>query len=524
MDELEKINRQRKRKRRRKRYVGTKGLMIFLGLIVIFFLLCLFVFRVPWMLDMCHISRPADTISIVDNGNTLGVGQKTAIKVVMEPENTNSTYEIKSNNPKIISIDKESKKLVAKASGKCKITVITDNEKTDVKEYIVLEEPTKLNIIVDDRIMAGKSVQAEVKAGKNEAATGVVFESSDSNIAVVSKNGLIKPKKIGTFVIKATAYNNVSSEKEVQVCKAATKIVLEEKTVYVDKGTTAQIAYKLGKNEYPVGLKYKVADKSIASVSDTGVVKGLKPGKTKVTVSLSNGVSASCNVVCENKRHDIRENLDSSKKMVALTFDDGPHESNTRKILSILEKYNARATFFLIGYQVPEYPDIVLDEFNAGHEIGNHSWNHGYASNLSPSEQIDQLSKCNEAIKQATGNYPTVFRCPGGETSATYQQYANMPIILWSIDTRDWDTLDTDSTVNSITSVIEEKGLDLDGDIVLMHDIHEPTVPAVERICKYLSDKGYLMVTVSELAHYKGVEMQNGKIYNSFYSEDKEVE
>ena len=202
--------------------------------------------------------------------------------------------------------------------------------------------------------------------------------------------------------------------------------------------------------------------------------------------------------------------------MVALTFDDGPDASNTEQILKSLKSVNGRATFFLVGSRIEGEEDIIQQEFNAGHEIGNHSWDHQYASNISEKKQRAEMNKTNDAIKKVIGEYPTVFRCPGGITSKVYETENINPIILWSIDTLDWSTKSSQATFNAIKRVFK-KGQNLDGDIVLMHDIQDSTPKAVANIVKYLDKKGYQLVTVSELAYYRNTTMKNGETYSCFY-------
>ena len=113
-------------------------------------------------------------------------------------------------------------------------------------------------------------------------------------------------------------------------------------------------------------------------------------------------------------------------------------------------------------------------------------------------------------ILAATGANASICRTPGGSVNSTVRSAVGMPIIMWSIDTIDWKTRDTWSTVNIVLNNVR------DGDIILMHDIHSPTIAAAEILIPELVARGYQLVTVSELAQYKGIQMQNGQVYSSF--------
>ena len=209
--------------------------------------------------------------------------------------------------------------------------------------------------------------------------------------------------------------------------------------------------------------------------------------------------------------------MDKTKPMVCLTFDDSPDESNTLSILHTLQKYKARATFFVVGSRVSDRADILKKEYTCGNEIGNHSWDHRYADDLNRKEQLEEVTKTNKAVQNVIGATPTLFRCPGGISCDVYEKNSNLPLIMWSIDTVDWSTKNSKETFKAVKRVID-KGESLDGDIVLMHDIQDSTPKAVENICKFLSKKGYQMVTVSEMAYYKGIQLKNGELYYNFYS------
>ncbi|MBD8069694.1 polysaccharide deacetylase family protein [Bacillus sp. PS06] len=180
-------------------------------------------------------------------------------------------------------------------------------------------------------------------------------------------------------------------------------------------------------------------------------------------------------------------------KRVALTFDDGPHPENTVKIVDLLERYDAKATFFMLGSRVDFYPNIVKKMAEAGHELGNHTWNHKDLTLLS-SDQIElEVKDTNRIIQEATGQIPSVFRPPYGATNKSVESVIGIPSVLWTIDTLDWKSHDP----NQVLKIVQDNVKD--GSIILMHDIHGSTVEAVELVLKYLQKEGYQCVTVSEV-------------------------
>lgn len=205
--------------------------------------------------------------------------------------------------------------------------------------------------------------------------------------------------------------------------------------------------------------------------------------------------------------------IDPSKKMVALTFDDGPGPY-TERLLDCLRKNNSRATFFMVGSNVSSRASTVKRMATLGCEMGNHSWSHPQLSKLSSSAISSQITRTSAAIKSASGKNPTVCRLPYGDghNSSYVLNAIGLPSIYWSIDTRDWaNTGNPQHTINAVLNNVKS------GDIILMHDIHASSVTAAQTIIPTLISRGYQLVTVSELAQYKGkTTLQKGKTYYSF--------
>ena len=198
--------------------------------------------------------------------------------------------------------------------------------------------------------------------------------------------------------------------------------------------------------------------------------------------------------------------IDASKPMVALTFDDGPSPYSTPRILDTLEKYGAVATFFDLGQLMNSYPDIVRREEQIGCEIGTHTYSHKNLNTLSDKQIQEEVSKSESVFEKVLGRKPTLLRPPYGNANLKVKENIEYPLIDWNVDSLDWKLKNKEK----ILSRIRQTG-NFDGHIILMHSIYETTADAVEVLVPELINNGYQLVTVSELAFYKG----NPFIYTS---------
>lgn len=205
------------------------------------------------------------------------------------------------------------------------------------------------------------------------------------------------------------------------------------------------------------------------------------------------------------------------RPMIALTFDDGPGEY-TEELINCLVENNAKATFFMLGQNVEAYPEIAKKLSDAGMELGNHSYSHPDLVTIGAEAAAQQVSNTDAALKAATGFEATVMRPPGGSFNDSVKAAINHPLIIWSIDTRDWATKSEDQTYQVVMDNAQ------DGSVVLMHDIHEWSVKAAIRMIPDLIAKGFKLVTVSELAEAKGKNLQSGNAYYYFGEGEQQVE
>ena len=205
--------------------------------------------------------------------------------------------------------------------------------------------------------------------------------------------------------------------------------------------------------------------------------------------------------------------IDPSKPMVALTFDDGPDVQVDGVLMDELEKVNGRATFFVVGQRVEKFPEDIKNTVERGHEIGNHSYDHDIHLSSKGQDYIrNEFDKTDDAVEKAAGVRPALVRLPGGNISNDVKAVVKKPLIFWSIDTEDWRSRDAVKTQNSILSQVK------DGDIVLMHALYLSTAQACKTVIPELHARGYQLVTVSELIHFRGQDVQggNGVQYKSF--------
>ncbi len=199
----------------------------------------------------------------------------------------------------------------------------------------------------------------------------------------------------------------------------------------------------------------------------------------------------------------IRKGAEESKK-IALSFDDGPSERNTEAILALLEKYQIKATFFVIGENAERDPDRIRKISDAGHEIGNHTYHHQYITKLNEAQLREEILKTESLLTEICGKRPVLFRPPGGAYSdKALQRIEEMGYtsVLWSVDTHDW----TKPKIATIVTVVEKNVLG--GDIILFHDLEQknsPTPAALDIIIPFFQEKGYEFVTVSELLQEQG--------------------
>ena len=201
--------------------------------------------------------------------------------------------------------------------------------------------------------------------------------------------------------------------------------------------------------------------------------------------------------------------IDPDKPMVALTFDDGP-SAHTDRLLDIFARYGGKGTFFVLGNLIDSRKNTLKRIVYEGHEIGNHSWNHRQFTNLSSEEITDQIMMTRAKIYDVTGVDTLIVRPPYGACNDTVKAVGasvGISFVNWSVDTLDWKSKNAVAVRKEIINNIS------DGAIILCHDLHKTTVDAMETVIPELIEKGYQLVTVSELMEYSQRTLEAGKIY-----------
>lgn len=192
--------------------------------------------------------------------------------------------------------------------------------------------------------------------------------------------------------------------------------------------------------------------------------------------------------------------VDTDEKKIALSFDAAWGDEYTDRILEILKQKDVKATFFLTGQWLKDYPQKVVEIYNAGHELGNHSLNHKEMSKLSEKDIKEEIMGVHIQIKELTGYDANVFRPPYGDYNNKVilgaKSCGYMPV-QWSVDSLDWKDYGASSIIDTVTN---HKALD-NGAIILMHNGAKYTADALENVIDLLKEQGYEFVTVGELIY-----------------------
>lgn len=193
-------------------------------------------------------------------------------------------------------------------------------------------------------------------------------------------------------------------------------------------------------------------------------------------------------------------------KLVAFTFDDGPSKY-TLDIINILEEYNASATFFEVGYNIKAHPEITKEVSDRGFEVANHTTDHSKLTKLTEAKYLSKINDNNALFKELTGKDMPYLRPPYGSYNDKIKASAGVPIVTWSLDTRDWESRNKDKVIEMVINNIKE------GDIILFHDLYESTRDAVKELMPLLKEQGYQAVSVGELFKSKGITLEAGTSY-----------
>lgn len=198
-----------------------------------------------------------------------------------------------------------------------------------------------------------------------------------------------------------------------------------------------------------------------------------------------------------------------NKKLIALTFDDGP-SNNTKYFIKELQKRDALVTFFVVGNRVKKYEDVLKEAYLMGNQIGSHTYSHKNLLYLNEEEITKEIEKTNEAIYNVIGTKPTIIRVPYGNINKKIRSISNMNHILWNVDTLDWKYKNSNRVYKEIIKHAE------DGNIILLHDIFKTSVNGVLKAIDELKKQGYEFVTIDEMVYLKNIKLDKSKTYFNF--------
>lgn len=191
----------------------------------------------------------------------------------------------------------------------------------------------------------------------------------------------------------------------------------------------------------------------------------------------------------------------------ALSYDDGPDPKTTPQLLAILKEKNAQATFFLTGSNATANPATARQVADAGHAIGNHTFGHPYLTKLSPAAVKSEMDRTDAAIRAATGSAPSLMRPPYGAADAAVQAAVGKPLILWAVDSLDWQSKNPAVFVPKVLKEI------MPGAVVLMHDVDPTTIAGQQELITNLQAQGYRLVTVPQM--FEGTPLVSGHVYRA---------
>lgn len=222
-----------------------------------------------------------------------------------------------------------------------------------------------------------------------------------------------------------------------------------------------------------------------------------RQGKKGTTVEAAPTGGASAPLPTSAGLRDSYNRVPTTLPFLALTFDDGPHPANTPRLLDLLKQRNVKATFYVVGTNAKRYPEIMRRIVAEGHEIGNHTVTHPNLSKMSADGVRNELRVCHDAIVSATGVAPRTMRPPYGAITSAQKSWIKKEFgystILWSVDPEDWKKPGSSVVTSRLVSGAGPGG------ILLVHDIHSPTIDAMPSTIDQLLAKGYQFVTVTQL-------------------------
>ena len=278
--------------------------------------------------------------------------------------------------------------------------------------------------------------------------------------------------------------------------------------------TTTNPSGLVSTDEMKAGWQTKGSDKVFIGEDGKVVTDGIAEADGKQYLIKNKKAAEKGRVIQDNNIYYVAEEglitrvVYGDKPMVALTFDDGPSKY-TEKILDVFNEYNQKATFFINGEDVPDHKNAIIRQHDEGFLTANHTQNHKTLTKLSKKDILEQISLTDDIVYELCGVRTKYLRPPGGAADEKVKSTVNMPLINWSVDTKDWSHDNADKTIREVKKSTN------DGSIVLMHDRMKSTAEAVKTIVPELIGRGYQLVTIEEMDILRGG-TKPGQVYYSF--------
>lgn len=252
-------------------------------------------------------------------------------------------------------------------------------------------------------------------------------------------------------------------------------------------------------------MNFKIKDTTLTAIFPYGNIDVDLAANTDYLAADFGSIKATNNTLPSTY---VDSGVDGSKKLVAFTFDDGPHGEFTKVVMDTIESYNGHATFFVLGHRIEGREEILREILNRGHQLANHSYNHPNLTKISVEAAQEQLNKTEALLQKATGyTGPYYVRPPYGAMTESLRKTLDKVFINWTVDTEDWLSKDVDTICKKTVKDA------YNGSIILMHDIYESTAEAFKCVAKTMHDEGYEFVTVTELLESRGYDVETGNLY-----------